>query len=112
MTAPVFSDSASFSFAMPAAYSKATTPLPLDSRPAIEELPARRVAVLRFRGVARPDRVERKMRQLLATLSLHDLRSTGSPFLMRYDPPFKPGFMRRNEVGVEVLSRAETTTAA
>ncbi|NLH26447.1 MAG: heme-binding protein, partial [Methanomicrobiales archaeon] len=26
----------------------------------------------------------------------------GRPFLMRYNAPYTPGFMRRNEVGVEI----------
>lgn len=102
MTAPVFSDAKSFSFAMPAGYSVATAPLPVDSRSVIEEVPARRVAVLRFGGVAGAVSVENKTAELLATLTRHGLRHTGSPFLMRYDPPFKPGFLRRNEVAVEL----------
>lgn len=102
MTAPVFSDARSFSFAMPAGYSVATTPTPLDSRSVIEEIPARRLAVMRFSGVARPDSVESRAAQLLDILSRHGLRQTGSPFLMRYDPPFKPGLLRRNEIAVEL----------
>ncbi len=26
----------------------------------------------------------------------------GEPFLMRYNPPFTPGFLRRNEIGIEI----------
>jgi hypothetical protein len=26
----------------------------------------------------------------------------GQPFLMRYDTPWMPGFLRRNEVGIEI----------
>jgi len=38
---------------------------------------------------------------LFDTLEEHELRVLGSVFLMRYNAPFTPGFMRRNEVGVE-----------
>jgi hypothetical protein len=28
--------------------------------------------------------------------------TAGQPFLMRYDSPWTPGFLRRNEVGMEI----------
>jgi hypothetical protein len=30
------------------------------------------------------------------------MQAVGAPVLMRYNSPFTPGFMRRNEVGVQV----------
>lgn len=102
MTAPVFSGSDSFSFAVPPSYSIDTAPRPLDSRSVLESVPARRVAVLRFSGTAPGRTVAAKSRELLDTLARHGLRAKGSPFLMRYNAPFTPGFMRRNEVGVEL----------
>jgi hypothetical protein len=30
------------------------------------------------------------------------LKTTGSTWTARYDPPFMPGFMRRNEVMIEL----------
>lgn len=112
MTAPVFSDDSSFSFAMPASYAVATTPVPLDPRSVIEEIPGRRLAVLRFSGAARRALVETRTNQLLDTLARHHVHHTGSPFLMRYDPPFKPGFLRRNEVAVELHRTAARKAAA
>ena len=103
MTAPVFSATDSFSFAMPSTYSIDTAPLPLDARSVIERLPARRVAALKFSGTAPEKAVAAKSRELLATLERHELRVLGSAFLMRYNAPFTPGFMRRNEVGVELV---------
>jgi hypothetical protein len=32
------------------------------------------------------------------------LSARSEPFLMRYNPPFMPGFLRRNEVAIEVTS--------
>ena len=103
MTAPVFSASDSFSFAMPPSFSIDTAPMPLDSRSVLEGMPPRRVAALRFSGTAPEKTVAAKSRELLDTLERHELRVLGSPFLMRYNAPFTLGFMRRNEVGIELL---------
>jgi hypothetical protein len=103
MTAPVFSASDSFSFAMPSSYSFETAPVPLDARSVLERIPERRLAALRFSGTAPDKTVAARSRELLDTLERHELRTSGSPFLMRYNAPFTPGFMRRNEVGVELL---------
>lgn len=103
MTAPVFSASDSFSFAMPPSYSIDTAPVPLDARSVLERMPERRLAALRFSGTAPEQRVAAKSRELLDTLARHELRVLGLPFLMRYNAPFTPGFMRRNEVGVQLL---------
>jgi hypothetical protein len=53
MTSPVLSDFSNqgyMAFVMPPDFSMETTPLPLDSRVKIEEVPSRLVAVLRFSG--------------------------------------------------------------
>ena len=104
MTAPVVSDEDSFSFVLPASFSIESSPVPLDPRSALEQIPERRVAVLRFRGTAGVGAVAEKRRELLETLARHEIRSKGAPFLMRYNPPLTPGFMRRNEVGVELAT--------
>ena len=104
MTAPVISASDSFSFAMPPSYSMESAPAPLDPRSVLERLPERRVAALRFSGIAREEAVKARSRHLLETLARHELRASGAPFLMRYNAPFTPGFLRRNEVGVELLT--------
>ena len=102
MTAPVISDKRSFSFVMPTSYSLETIPDPLDTRAAIEEVPARRVAVIRFRGYARESSIEKKTAELVAFIERTGERTRGKPFLMRYNPPFTPGFLRRNEIGLEI----------
>jgi effector-binding domain-containing protein len=102
MTAPVISDRQSFSFAMPASYNLETIPDPVDTRARIEEVPARRVAVIRFRGHASETAVRSKTTELRAFIKRLDLTTKGMPFLMRYNPPFTPGFLRRNEVGLEI----------
>ncbi|MEO6795609.1 MAG: heme-binding protein [Candidatus Dormibacter sp.] len=104
MTAPVVSSDDTFSFMLPSSYSIESSPVPLDPRSTLERIPARRVAALRFRGPAGQSAVAEKRRILLDTLARHDIRPNGEPFLMRYDAPFTPGFVRRNEVGIELAA--------
>jgi hypothetical protein len=40
--------------------------------------------------------------RLLSALTAKGIHTIGEPFLMRYNAPFTPGFLRRNEVGVEI----------
>ena len=102
MSAPVVSSAGSLSFVMPSGRKAGTLPVPRDKRIAITDLPMRTVAVLRFRGRASSNQVAAKEAELLGMLRQKRMRIVGRPFLMRYNPPFMPGFLRRNEVGVEV----------
>jgi len=68
----------------------------------ITTLPAREVAVIRFKGYASRQEVDETMSLLQEGLKKSALAAVGQPFLMRYNPPWTPGFLRRNEVGVEI----------
>lgn len=102
MTAPVVSDIRSFSFVLPEGYDADSAPAPLDPGIKIEGLPDRRVAVIRFRGYAGKRAVAERTSELLERVRRLGLRVEGEQFLMRYNPPITPGFLRRNEVAVEV----------
>jgi hypothetical protein len=102
MTAPVVSDAESMSFVMPPGMSRDDIPDPLDSRVRITTLPAREVAVIRFSGYARQGEVEAAEERLRDGLKKAAIEPVGGPFLMRYNPPWTPGFLRRNEVAVEI----------
>jgi hypothetical protein len=102
MTSPVVSDAKSMSFVMPPKKSREDIPEPLDSRVRITTLPAREVAVIRFRGYAGHGDVEAAEEQLREGLEKAAIETVGGPFLMQYNPPWTPGFLRRNEVAVEI----------
>ena len=102
MTAPVVSDAASMSFVMPPGKTVNDTPIPLDSRVSIEPVPEREVAVIRFGGYASKEDVTDVTSRLLDGLRNQGITTVGEFFLMRYDPPWMPGFFRRNEVGIEI----------
>jgi hypothetical protein len=103
MTAPVISVEDSMSFILPSKYTIENTPKPLDERIVINEVPERKIAVLRFRGWARKKGVESQKNRLISILKVNNVKTVGYPFLMRYNSPWTPGLMRRNEIGIEII---------
>lgn len=103
MTAPVVSGNRFFTFVMPKGYTIDTLPAPSDKRVRIHVQPPRDFAVLEFSGRTKTEKVEERIRELLDILAKKNIKTRGEPFLMRYNSPFTPGFLRRNEVGIEIL---------
>jgi len=102
MTVPVITLLHRLSFVMPAHFTLATLPVPLDPRVQLGEQAEKTVAVLRFKGHAAHHEVARNMNELLALLQQHHKKTAGEPFLLCYNAPYVPGFLRRNEVGIEL----------
>ncbi|MBC8498240.1 heme-binding protein [Candidatus Bathyarchaeota archaeon] len=102
MTAPVISEGYSMSFVVPSKYTMDTVPTPNDERIRIQEVSERKLAVVRFRGWAREGSVEKQKARLISVLQGNGVETVGEPFLMRYNSPWTPGFMRRNELGIEI----------
>ena len=102
MTSPVFSETGTMAFVMPAEYTLETTPEPLDERVKIAEIPVRLIAALCFSGGWSEAHFEKETQELLKTLSDAKIKTKGKVFTMLYNPPFIPGFLRRNEVAIEV----------
>jgi hypothetical protein len=103
MTAPVISGGGSMSFVVPSKYTMESVPVPSDGRVRIQEVPERKLAVMRFRGWARERSVEERKGTLISVLKRNGVETVGEPFLMRYNSPWTPGFMRRNELGIEIV---------
>ena len=104
MTAPVLSDPDSIAFVMPEGLTLETTPEPLDDRVKIVEIPERVVAVLQFSGRWSNSIFKKKAKAMLEELAKAGIKSTGQVFSMRYNGPFTPWFLRRNEVAIAVES--------
>ncbi|NTV01070.1 MAG: heme-binding protein, partial [Methanoregulaceae archaeon] len=102
MTAPVITASRTMSFVMPEHFTRESIPEPLDSRITLEEVPGRTIAVIRFSGRADATAVQKMTDKLLSVLQEEKIPVKDTPFLMRYNSPWTPGFLRRNEVGVEI----------
>ena len=102
MTAPVLSETGSLAFIMPEGFTLETTPEPLDDRVKIVEVPERVVAALRFSGRWSNSIFKKKSSELLAELENAEVKVSGQVFSMRYNGPYTPWFLRRNEVAIEV----------
>ena len=109
MTAPVASapsqDAADFytySFVMENKYSLETLPVPNDPRVRLRVVPERTVAVHRYSGSWSETNYLKHERVLLDALADDGGSTLGAPVSARYNAPFTPWFMRRNEVMIEI----------
>lgn len=108
MTAPVRTEPVAddgpvtMAFYLPAEYGPDRAPTPADSRIRLVVEPPRTLAVRSFAWYPTDDRVERNLRRLRDALADRAVEVRGRPALLRYDDPWTPPFMRRNEVAVEV----------
>ena len=106
MTAPVSQvadgDAYRVAFTLPATYSLQTAPKPLDPTVQIRELPAQVVACWRYTGRWTESNYRDNEKLLLEQIAKRGLVIRGEPVLARYNPPFTPWFMRRNEVLIPV----------
>ncbi|MEY3337932.1 MAG: hypothetical protein RL245_924 [Pseudomonadota bacterium] len=108
MTAPVEQASVDgvyrVGFVVPRKFNRETVPKPVDSRITIREVPARTVAVWRYSGRWTEENFREHERDLRALLVRKGLRATSgdSAIIARYDAPFMPWFMRRNEVLIPI----------
>lgn len=108
MTTPVFMSSgdtqATMAFVMPAEMKADEVPKPSDSSVTVRELAAGRFAVLRFSGGRQAKTEAESVERLRAWMKQEGLEELSPPIYGYFDPPWTPGFLRRNEV----MLRTET----
>jgi len=106
MTAPVAQRARSggyvIQFAMPPEWTLETLPEPLDASVTLRAMPARTLAVIGYSGTWSQSGYEEHLKKLRDALAQVGLPSHGEPIWARYDPPWKPWFLRRNEIWLEV----------
>jgi hypothetical protein len=102
MTAPVtqtaVADGYLVQFVMPKEVNLATAPEPLDARITLRMVPNNRVAVIRYSGLWSESNYASHLAKLQEALSAAKLNTTGEAVYSRYNAPFTPWFMRRNEI--------------
>lgn len=89
-------------FVMPKKYSLDTLPKPNNSDVRIKEIAARKVAVLSFSGWFTEEKGQKKLLELKQLLEADGLNSSGKYSFARYNPPWTPPFMNKNEVWIEL----------
>ena len=91
------------SFTMPSSYSLEDLPKPINNKVIIKSAPAHEVVTIRFSGYTTEGHIENMANELKEWANKKQIKLAGEPTVLRYDPPWKPGFIRRNEVCFSVV---------
>jgi effector-binding domain-containing protein len=106
MTAPVgqqrVQEKWAVSFMMPASYTLETLPAPEDPKVTLRQVPARRMAAVRYSGFWSEKNYLRYKLELESWIHEKGLPIVGDPLWARYNPPFTPWFLRRNEILIPI----------
>jgi SOUL heme-binding protein len=102
MTAPVTQSAAPggmrVQFVLPKGVSLDSAPEPLDPRVQLRLVPASQWAAIRYSGTWSQANYDEHLALLRAALDQAGVATQGEPVLARYNPPFTPWFLRRNEI--------------
>lgn len=85
-------------FVLPEDFTIGTAPLPTNSLVVLRVVPESLAAVTSFSGRWSSESYQRHLDTLERALGAAGLHSIGAPRFARFDPPIKPGFLRRNEI--------------
>jgi len=106
MTSPVLQQSTGqesiISFVMPAGMRLDTLPIPTNSKVSLREVPEQLVAVSRFSGRWTVATYIKHVTELESDIAESGFTANGSPRFARFDPPWTPWFMRRNEIQIPI----------
>ena len=106
MTAPVTQAAVAggmrVQFVLPKTVTLQTAPEPIDPRVRLRQVPAGTRAVIRYSGGRSQGNYSRHLGELKASLRAAGLATEGEPVLARYDAPYTPPFMRRNEIWLQL----------
>ena len=108
MTAPVIqrevaAGTYAVSFVMPQDLDESSIPAPRDPQVKAVHVDGHDTAVIKFRGLWSESKFDKVASELLAAIKREGLDARGSVYSARYDPPWKPGFMRRNEALIDLI---------
>ena len=111
MTAPVINnlddEKPTIAFVMPKKYSMEELPQPMLPDIQLTEIPKRYLAAISFSGNINHKIIEKKKNELTEWLNEKQITPLGPIELGRYNPPFIPGFIKHNELLVEINPPAQ-----
>ena len=106
MTAPVFSNKNingyTYRFVMESKYTQETLPVPNNSKIRITEIKDRVMAVISFSGRWSQKNFEKHEQILVNDLKNEGIGIASEAIYARYNAPFTPWFLRRNEIMFEI----------
>ncbi len=92
-------------FVLPKGVTVANAPEPLDARVQLREVPPTQVAVIRYSGFWSESNDSEHLSKLQTALRSAGLTWAGEPVYSRYNAPFTPWFMRRNEIWLQLAEK-------
>ena len=106
MTAPVTGEKSElgwrFAFVLPAGYTLENAPAPNGPDVRLVEVPARRVAAVRYTGSWSEKAYKTNLGLLQDWMQQEQLEADSLPRVAGYDPPWTLPFLRRNEVMIDI----------
>ena len=107
MTAPVLQEAAgatewTVSFVLPGSRPMGAFPAPTDPRVSLRAIPRELAAALRWSGRWTSGNIEKRAQELRRVIAEAGWQVMGEPRWARFDPPWTPPFMRRNEIVIPV----------
>jgi SOUL heme-binding protein len=108
MTAPVTQSAAPggflVQFVLPRGITAAGAPEPLDARVRLRDVQPTPVAVIRYSGFWSASNYDEHLGRLQTALRGAGVAWSGEPVYSRYDAPFTPWFLRRNEIWLHLAA--------
>jgi hypothetical protein len=92
---------------MPASYTLETLPVPDDNKVILRQVPARRIAAVRYSGFWSEKNYLQNKSQLETWIANNKLTIVGDAVWARYDAPFTPWFLRRNEILIPIAKSTD-----
>jgi hypothetical protein len=93
------------SFVMPAGMELSDMPLPKNANVKLRQINEHYAAAISFKGITTWRKVSDKESELRNILTREKINPSGPMKIARFDPPWKPGFMRHNEVVIPVSGK-------
>jgi effector-binding domain-containing protein len=90
------------SFMMPASYDYDTLPKPKDPSITLRKVPAQYIASITYSGLWSESNYLSNKDKLLSWIKTHHYNITGDANWARYNAPFTPWFLRRNEILIPI----------